>query len=40
MNSFAQFTYLKEDLKRWKISSLKGLFYAIFEAGIWVAVSG
>ncbi len=38
MNPFFQLVYLRADLKRWNISSLKEVFYAIFEAGIWVTV--
>jgi len=34
-----QFRYLKEDLKRWKVSSLKGYFYLLFELGVWATVS-
>ena len=34
-----QFRYLKEDLKRWKVSSPKGYFYLLFELGIWATVN-
>ncbi len=34
----AQIKFLLEDLKRWKIQSIKELFYLIFEAGIWATI--
>ena len=33
-----QFEYLVQDLKRWKCSSVKDVFYYIFEQGIWVTI--
>ena len=33
-----QFVYLKYDLKRWKLDSIKTLFYNFFEQGIWGVV--
>ena len=38
MNPFFQLAYLRADLKRWNISSLKEVFYAVFESGIWVTI--
>lgn len=33
-----QFAYLVQDMKRWKCSSVKDVFYYIFEQGIWVTI--
>ena len=33
-----QFEYLIHDLKRWKCSTVKDVFYYIFEQGIWVTI--
>ena len=35
---FTQIRYFIEDIKRWKINSLKALFYTLFELGIWATL--
>lgn len=35
---FNQFKFLMEDLKRWKLSGPKDLFYFVFEPGIWAVI--
>jgi len=35
---FTQIIYFIQDFRRWKINSLRALFYAIFELGIWATL--
>lgn len=36
--SFEQMKYLVDDLKRWKVCSLKDFFYAFFEQAVWATI--
>ena len=38
MNFLNQMAYLGEDLKRWKCSSFKDLFYMLFEQSLWATI--
>ena len=35
---FQQFVFLIQDLRRWRCSSVKAVFYTIFEFGVWAVV--
>lgn len=36
--AFSQLTYLKEDIKRWKLKNARDYFYFIFELGVWATL--